>query len=220
MGALTFPFWITLSVMIIRHYQVKHQKRINVLMNDKGNFNSLLTVYLVRAKYHTISKKTSYVLLWNISSSLFYLGKTDEGKKVIDLIKRFCDTPEGNAQRLFYYAMEARIRMDKEGVKQCIEELETIMPQIKKPYIIKTYDTILKYPLSIEVEEKGDYAKALELVKEDEKEGLFMKVSRNYRLYKVAKVAGMNQEAQGHRAFVIENGGDTMYSRELIDEKL
>ena len=218
LGFLIFPIFSLVSVAFLKHRGIKKQKQINVLMYDECNFTKLLTIYLVRIRYHGASQKARHVLLWNTSSSLFYLGRFEEGKRVIDLVKKYCDTPKGKAARLFYYAMVARIGMDKEKVNDCIKELDAVMPNIKTPYIIKTYDTISKYPIGIEAEEKGDYHKAKELIKQDEKQGTLLKLSANYRLYKVAIAAGMNDKAKEHRAFIIKNGGDTFFKKELINE--
>ncbi len=218
LGFLTFPIFSLICVIFFRYRGIKKQKQINGLMIDECNFTKVLTIYLVRVRYHGSSQKVRHVLLWNTSSSLFYLGRFEEGKKVIDLVKKHCDTPEGKAARLFYYAMVARIRMDKEAVNACIKELDALMPNIKTPYIIKTYDTISKYPIGMETEEKGDYDKAKELIKQDEKQGTLLKLSANYRLYKVAIAAGMNDKAKEHRDFIIKNGGDTFFKKELINE--
>ena len=72
-----------------------------------------------------------------------------------------------------------------------------------------------KYPLIMDAEEKGDYTKATELLQIDEKASELVKVNINYRLYKVAKVAGLEEEAAKHRAYVLEKGGDTFYKKEL-----
>ena len=94
--------------------------------------------------------------------------------------------------------------------------VQLVLPIVK--YIINTYNVISKYPTIIEVEEKGDYTKALELFTENEKDTVLQKVNRNYRLYKIAKSAGLEEEASKHKGFVLENGGDTIYKRELENE--
>lgn len=214
-GVLPFVISLVTSVIIIKHCKKRNFERINILINVECNFNKVLTVFLVRSRYKAYATDINHILLSDISNTLFYLGKFEEAKRTIDLIEKYCDTPMGNALRVFFYAMLARFNMDKEAVESCIKELDIIMSQINKPYITKSYAIALNYPLMIEVEERGDYAKALELLQEDENTSELERLSINYRLYKIAKVAGMEEEAAKHRAFVLEKGGDTFYKREL-----
>ncbi len=213
-GVLPLVVSVMISVIIIKRCRRKYFERVNILINNECNFNKLLTLFLVRSRYKTYNTKRNYILLSDISNTLFYLGKFEDAKRTIDLIEKNCDTPEGNALRVIFYAMLARFNMDKEAVESCIKELEAIIPQINTLYITKSYAKVSKYPLMMEVEANGDYAKALELLQEDENTSELERLGINYRLYKIAKVAGM-EEASKHRAFVLEKGGDTFYKREL-----
>ena len=67
----------------------------------------------------------------------------------------------------------------------------------------------------MEIEENGDYAKALEVFEQNENDPLLQKVNLNYHLCKIAKKAGLDAEAAKHRAFVLKHGGDTFYKKEL-----
>ena len=160
-------------------------------------------------------QKNSGALLSCIGGALFYLGNFEAAKKVLDLIRKYYDTPEGNAYKVSLYAMIAAYEKDKEEVAYCIKELETLMTQANSPYMTTSYNIISKYPLIMDAEEKGDYTKATELLQIDEKASELVKVNINYRLYKVAKVAGLEEEAAKHRAYVLEKGGDTFYKKEL-----
>lgn len=209
-----------LSLILFKCYQRKYGARVNHLANDECNINKALTAYMVMARYYKRKTKRAGVLLLNISGVLCYLGKIEEAKKVLDLIRKYCDTPEGNAYRVSMYAMIASRDKDKEAVVQYVNELEEIISKAGSPYMITSYNIISKYPLIMEAEEKGDYIKALELLKiNEEKDSILKKVNVNYRLYKVAMVAGMEEEAAKHRAFVVENGGDTIYKKEFENIK-
>ncbi len=202
------------SVLLFKRYQKKYGTRLNTLVNE-CNINKALTAYMVMAQYYKGKTRKSGPLLSCIASVLFYLGKYEEGKKVLNLIPKYCNTPEGNAYRIALSAMVVARDKDKEAVAQCIKELETLMAQRKTSYMTVSYDIISRYPMIMEAEEKGDYAKAVELLPLDEKDSRLKRVNVNYRLYKVAMIAGMDAEAAKHREYVLENGGDTVYKREL-----
>lgn len=203
------------SLILFKCYQKKYGARVNRMINDECNINKALTAYMVMARYYTRKTRKSGVLLLNIVGTLCYLGRIEEAKKVLDLIRKYCDTPEGNAYRVSMSAMIASSEKDKEAVAFYVKELETLMSQANSPYMTTSYSVISKYPLIMEAEEKGDYTAATELLQIDEKASVLKKVNINYRLYKVAKVAGLEEEAEKHRAYVLEKGGDTFYKKEL-----
>lgn len=214
-GFYGYIIFAIVSLVLFKRYQRKYNTRVNSLVNDECNINKALTAYMVMARYYVRKTKKSGILLSCIASTLFYQGKFAEAKKVLDLIRKYCDTPEGNAYRVSLYAMVASREKDKKAVEHYVKELEALMSQANSPYMTTSYSIISRYPLILEAEEKGDYAKALELLATNEKDSLLKKVNVNYRLYKVAMAAGMEEEASKHRAFVLENGGDTFYKREL-----
>lgn len=206
---------VLLIVFLILYgcHHKKYQTRISSLVN-KCMFSKALTPFMVMSRY-TRRAKEAQAVLPAIGNALFYLGRFEEAKNVARLMKKYCDTPTGNMHRISLCAAIARYEMDKSGVEQYTRELQMLIPQVNTPYITKLYEGILKYPLYMEVEESCDYARALEILREEPNESLLQKVSRSYRLCKIAMSAGLNDEAQKHRAFVLENGGDTFYRREL-----
>ncbi len=212
-GCFLDAILLVVCISIYKRYRKRYKARLTNLIKE-CNFNKLLTAYMVMVRYAR-SRKDTQELLSAIGNTLFYLGEFEEAKKVMDLVEKYGDTPDGNAYRVSLYAAIARCQMDKDGVVYYTKELEKLLSQVKLPYITKAYENILRYPLLMEIEEKGDYAKALELLKEEEDEQLLNTLNRNYRLYKIAKAAGMEEEASKHRAFVLENGGDTFYKKEL-----
>lgn len=215
-----FLIFTIVSLVLFGCYKKKYGVRVNRLINDECNINKALTSYMVIAQYYKRKTKRAGVLLLNISSILCYLGKFEEAKKVLELIRKYCDTPEGNAYRASMYAMIASREKDKEAVAQCVNELEEMISKAGSPYMTTAYNIISKYPMIMEAEENGDYAKALELLEIDEEEASNLKkVNVNYRLYKIAKVAGLEEEAAKHRAYVLEKGGDTIYKKELENIK-
>lgn len=150
-----------------------------------------------------------------IGSALIYQGRFAEAKSVLDLIEKYCDSPEGRAYKIISYAVIALYEKDREAIKSYINEFGELLSQVNTPYMEESYNRMLNYPLILEVEENGDYTKALEFIVEKEKAPLLYNVSVHYRLYNVAMSAGMQEEALKHRAFVLENGGDTFYKKEL-----
>lgn len=105
---------------------------------------------------------------------------------------------------------------DKETIESCIAEFETLVSQSIEQYVRDAHRMIARYPDILDAEENGDYLKMTELLKtEDAKEFTLKKLTTNYRLYKVAVVAGMEKEALEHRAYVLKNSGDTFYKKEL-----
>lgn len=112
--------------------------------------------------------------------------------------------------------MVALLEKDKDTIEKCIGEMETLVSQSPELYVREACRVIWKYPVMLDAEENGDYAKMTELLElDDAKTFTLKKVSTNYRLYKVAIVAGLEEEAAKHREYVIENGGDTFYKKEL-----
>ena len=214
-GIYGFIVFSVVSLIFFQCYQRKYGVRVNSLLNDKCDVNKAFTAYMVMARYYVRKTPKVGALLSCIAGTLFYLGNFEEAKKVLDLICKYCDTPEGNAYRVSLYAMIKAQEKDKEAVAFYVKELETLMSQANSPYMTTSYNTISKYHLIMEAGETGDYAKATELLQTDEKASVLKRVNINYRLYKVAKVAGMEAEAAKHRAYVIEKGGDTFYKKEL-----
>ncbi len=203
-----------LNYIFIRNYQKKRFVPIKKHMNE-CSMGKVLTGYMYLPKYYKYNTKNSGVLLSNISNALFYLGKTEEAKKVVDLVDKYCDTPEGDGYRASVYTMIAMREKDKEKVKYYVNELEKLLPKTNAPYLTTAYKVVSQYPLLMEAEENGDYAKAKELLEKKDDELMYQKVGINYRLHKVAKAAGMEEEAEKHRAFVLANGGDTYFKKEL-----
>lgn len=212
-GSILYIALLVVCLVLYKSYNKRQKAKINNMMSGCC-FNKQLTGNMVIARYAR-GVRDAKKLLPAIGNSLFYLGKFEEGKRVMDLVKKYCDTPEGNAPRAIYYAMVARTELDKETVKHYIKELEMLMQEVKAPYIAKSYEVVSKYPLTLAAEEKGDYNKALELIKANENDPIISRVSVNYRLYKIAKAAGLEAEATKHSTFVLEHGGDTFYRREL-----
>lgn len=213
MGCILFVALIVVFVLIYK----RHQKRFMTRMDSsvkKCIFSKSLTQFMVMSRY-TRRPKEAQAVLPAIGNTLFNLGRFEEARRVAQLMKKYCDTPIGNMHRISLCAAIARYEMDKSGVEQYTQELQMLIPQVNTPYITKLYEGISKYPLYMEIEEKCDYARALELLKDEPNDPLLQKVSRNYRLCKIAMSAGLNDEAAKHRAFVLENGGDTFYRREL-----
>lgn len=213
MGCILFVALIVVFVLIYK----RHQKRFMTRMDSsvkKCIFSKSLTQFMVMSRY-TRRPKEAQAVLPAIGNTLLYLGRFEEARRVAQLMKKYCDTPIGNMHRISLCAAIARYKMDKSGVEECTRELEKLIPQVNTPYITKLYEGILKYPLYMEVEESCDYARAVELLKEEPNDPLLQKVSRSYRLCKIAMSAGLDDEAAKHRAFVLENGGDTFYRREL-----
>ena len=133
-----------------------------------------------------------------------------------ELLEKYSDTSIAKSYRYSLLAMVALIEKDRDVINKCIEEMETLVSQSPEMYIREAYHVISKYPAMLDAEENGDYAKMSELLElDDAKTFTLKKVSANYRLYKVATVAGLEEEAAKHRGYVIENGGDTFYKKEL-----
>ena len=211
--------YVVFIFLIINHIYIKNYTKrrfapITIHMNA-CNFKKLLTVYMTLQKHHKYNTKNTGVMLSNIANALFYLGRTEEAKKVVDLAEKYCDTPEGNGYRAAIYAMAAMREKDKSAVEQYVKEFQEYMSQKNVPHMKKTYEVISKYPLVMEAEAKGDYVKTKELLERKHDEFTYQKVGMNYGLYKAAKAAGMEVEAEKHRAFVLANGGDTYYKKEL-----
>ena len=213
MGCILFVALVVVFFLIYKWHQKRFRDRMDSSVKN-CIFSKALTQFMVMSRY-TRRGKEAQVVLPAIGNTLFNLGRFEEAKNVTQLMKKYCDTPIGNMHRISLCAAIARYEMDKAGVEQYTKELQMLIPQMNTPYINKLYDAILKYPLYMEVEENCDYARALELLKEEPNDPLLKKVSRSHRLCKIAISAGLDDEAAKHRAFVLENGGDTFYRREL-----
>ncbi len=212
-GCSLFGILLVVLIVIYKCYQSKFWAQKDIIVNN-CEFNKVLTMSVLTAGYVRDIKEQQKLII-SVGNMLFYLGRFDEARKAVDLIWKYCNTPVGNIYRISLYATIARCEMDKGRVWYHIKEIENILTQSHLPRNNKVYENVTKYPLFMEVEEKGDYAKALELMRENEKDSMINKVSRSYRLYKIAKAAGLEAEASNHRAFVLEHGGDTFFRREL-----
>ena len=212
-GCILFVVVLIVFLFLYRCHHKKYQTRMSSLVN-KCIFNKALTQFMVMSRY-TRRTKEAQAVLPAIGNTLFNLGRFEEAERVAQLMKKYCDTPIGNMHRVSLCAAIARYEMDKSGVEQYTRELEMLIPKVNTPYITKLHEAILKYPMYMEVEESCDYARAEELLKEEPNDSLLKKVSRSYRLCKIAMSAGLDEKAEKHRDFVLENGGDTFYRREL-----
>jgi hypothetical protein len=214
-GFYAFLAFTLLSVVLFKVYQTKNITRLTRLSNDNCCVITPLTAYVVMLQYSRRAKNCDAVLQC-IGSMLFYMGKFEECKAVAGLLEKNSDTIVGKSYRYSLLAMVALIEKDRETVKTCIAEIETLVSQTPVQYVREAFRIISKYPEILEAEESGDYAKMMELLElDDAKSFTLKKVSTNYRLYKVAIVAGLEEEAAKHLAYVIEKGGDTFYKKEL-----
>lgn len=214
-GFYAFLVFALLSVVLFKVYQTKNIMRLTRLTNDDCCVIKPLTAYVVMLQYSRRAKNCDTVLQC-IGSMLFYIGKFEECKAVAGLLEKYSDTNIAKSYRYSLLAMVALLEKDKDTIKKCIEEMETLVSQSPELYIREAYRVISKYPAMLNAEENGDYAQMTELLKlDDAKSFTLKKVSANYRLYKVATVAGLEEEAAKHREYVIENGGDTFYKKEL-----
>lgn len=212
-GCILFVVVLIVFLFLYRCHHKKYQTRMSSLVN-KCIFNKALTHFMVFARYVRKPKEVEAILP-AIGNTLCNLGRFEEAERVAELMKKYCDTPVVNMHRISLCAAIARYKMDKNGVEQYTRELEMLIPKVNTPYITKLHEAILKYPMYMEVEESCDYARAEELLKEEPNDSLLKKVSRSYRLCKIAMSAGLDEKAEKHGAFVLENGGDTFYRREL-----
>ena len=214
-GFYAFLAFALLSVVLFKVYQAKNITRLTRLTNDDCCVIKPLTAYVVMLQYSRRAKNCDAVLQC-IGSMLFYMGRFEECKAVAALLERYSDTNIGKSYRYSLLAMVALLEKDSDTILKCIEEIETLVSLSPELYVREAYRVISKYPEILKAEESGDYIKMEELLESDDaKTFTLKKVSANYRLYKVAAVAGMEAEASEHRAFVIQNGGDTFYKKEL-----
>ena len=214
-GFYAFLVFALISVALFKVYQTKNIMRLTQLTNDDCCVIKPLTAYVVMLQYSRRAKNYDTVLQC-IGSMLFYMGKFEECKAVAGLLEKYSDTSIAKSYRYSLLAMVALIEKDRDVINKCIEEMETLVSQSPEMYIREAYRVISKYPAMLDAEENGDYAKMSELLElDDAKTFTLKKVSANYRLYKVATVAGLEEEAAKHRGYVIENGGDTFYKKEL-----
>ncbi len=214
-GFYAFLAFTLLSVVLFKVYQTKNIMRLTRLTNDDCCVIKPLTVYVVMLQYARRVKKCDAVLQC-IGSMLFYMGKFEECKAVAGLLEKYSDTNIGKSYRFSLLAMVALLEKDKETIVKCIEGMETLVSQSPEQYVREACRIISKYPEILEAEENGDYTKMTELLElDDTKTFTLKKVSANYRLYKAAVAAGMEAEASEHRSYVLQNGGDTFYKKEL-----
>lgn len=214
-GFCAFLVFALLSVVLFKVYQAKNITRLTRLTNDDCCVIKPLTAYVVMLQYSRRAKNYDTVLQC-IGSMLFYMGKFEECKAVSGLLEKYSGTSIAKSYRYSLLAMVALVEKDRDVIDKCIEEMETLVSQSPEVYIREAYRVISKYPAMLDAEENGDYVKMSELLElDDAKTFTLKKVSANYRLYKVATVAGLEEEAAKHRGYVIENGGDTFYKKEL-----
>lgn len=212
-GCVLFVVLITTFVICYKSYNGRKKVWTMKMMNE-CDFNKILTVNMTIARNARRSRDRKN-LLPGIGNTLFYLGRFEEAKKVADLYKKNENNSVSDWYRVTLCAIIAGYEMDRETVERCIKELEELMPQVEKTNKTQEYESIKSILPKMDAEEKGDYAKAKELMTLSENATKLDKVRINYGLYKVAKVAGLDDEATKHRDFVLENGGDTFYKREL-----
>lgn len=214
-GFYAFLAFTLLSVVLFKIYQTKNITRLAQLANDDCCVIKPLTAYVVMLQYSRRTKNCDAVLQC-IGSMLFYMGKFEECKAIAGLLEKYADTIVGKSYQYSLLAMVALIEKDRETVETCIGEIETLVSQTPAQYVREAFRIISKYPEILEAEESGDYTKMMELLElDDAKTFTLKKISANYRLYKVAIVAGLEEEAAKHRAYVLEKGEDTFYKKEL-----
>lgn len=198
---------------------IKHfMKQLFDLQFHACNMKKALTVYLVMLR-HTKKTEKSDAGLYGIGSGLLCMGEFEKALEIAKLIEKHCDTATAKVYALIIRSSVAFNRKEKENLESCITLLAQMASQNQTPFVTDSYSNVSKSMEILKLEESLDYAGALQLFSQEEyNREMFSKVSASYCLYRIAKGAGMEQEAAQHKEFVIVNGGDSFYRKRIENE--
>lgn len=217
MFVLYFAF-VILCIVGIYLYKRKFMKNMFYLQFTACNMKKALTVYLVMLR-NSKEIERSDAGLYGIGSVLLCMGEFEKATEIAKLIERYCNTAAAKEYALTIRTTAAFYKKDTEAMQSGIEQLAQMASQNATPFVGRTYSAAASYPQILKLEENSDYAGALELLsKEEYNRETLSKVSSNYRLYRIAKAVGMEQEAARHKEFVLANGGDSFYRKSIVNE--
>lgn len=217
MFVLYFAF-VILCIVGIYLYKRKFMKNMFYLQFTACNMKKALTVYLVILRNSKEIEKSD-AGLYGIGSVLLCMGEFDKAIEIANLIERYTNTATSKVYALIIRTSAAFYKKETETLESCIEQLGQMAAQNATPFIRPTYNMASEYPEILKFQENLDYAGALELLsKEEYNRETLSKVSSNYRLYRIAKDVGMEQEAARHKEFVLANGGDSFYCKNIENE--
>lgn len=215
-GFLTFvvPFFIMSKNKALRKSEAD---RVRFIINEKCDAGKALSAYVCLTGKGK-QKGGWEALLYNICATLNYAGRTEDCEKIMTLFDKYCNNKVGMAYKKLLQISNAYQAQDAEKLNKYVEEMNALIADKKVMMVMQVASQrAYKYPALLEAEQKGDYEAVHEMLDpNDEIDPRLKLVTDYYRLYKVAKVAGMEEVAAEHRAFVLENGGDTYYKKELV----
>ncbi len=207
-----------LCVVGIRLYTKSFMKHMFHLQFTACNMKKALTVYLVMLRNAKKTEKSD-AGLYGIGSVLLCMGEVDKAIEIAKLIEKYNNTAISKVYALITRTSAAFYKKEMETLESCIEKLAQMASQNATPFVSSTYNVASNYPEILRMEESLDYAGALQLLsKEEYNREILSKVSSNYRLYRIAKAAGMEQEAAQHKDYVLANGGDSFYRKDIVNE--
>ncbi|MDE7250019.1 MAG: hypothetical protein K2N82_09055, partial [Lachnospiraceae bacterium] len=210
----TFVAYLIAGIYIL--YRVRKRRQIrNVLINE-CNPQKMLSMYITLMSYGR--RNTGWEShLYNIGSALFYAGRFDDVKKILELFPKYCDTNKG---KVFYEILCMRLAY-QEGNAEQLNVHDASLRELMQ--ITRLSDTIrllcqevTQYPLILDLENKEEYRKIYEMyLNIYGGKGILSQIKQNYMLCRMAEKLGMEKEDQQYRAFVTEHGGGLFYASAL-----
>ncbi len=207
----TFVAYLIAGIYIL--YRGRRRRQIHNVLINECNPQKMLSMYITMVSY--TRRKTGWEFhLYNIGSALFYAGRFDDVKKILELFLKYCDTNKG---KVFYEILCMRLAY-QEGDAEQLNVHDASLREMMK--ITKLSDTMrllcqesTQYPLILDLESKGEYRKIYEMyVNIYGGKGILSQVKQNYMLCRMAEKLGMEEEAQQYKAFVTEHGGGLFYA--------
>lgn len=206
----TFAAYIIAGIYVL--YWGRKRKQIRHIMIHACNPQKMLSVYTALVSYSR--RSTGWEThLYNIGSALFYAGRFDDVKKVLELFPKYCDTNKGKVFSGILWMRLAYEERDMEQLNAHDTELRRLMEATKLSDTMRVLcQDVLQYPVVLDLENKGEYQTIYEMYQNIYGgQGMLSQVKQNYMLYRMAEKLGMEEEARKYKDFIIEHGGSLFY---------
>lgn len=204
-------------VGMIRYIKLRKttSKRVKSTILVECNAERMLSVTTALIEY-TSTDKAWGTHFYNIGSALYYAGRFNDVEKVIELMKRYRQSPLDHIKmtllncRLNYYYKNEII------LQEYCDDLRKQSKQLKHHRLLSEFfEEAMQYPILLQLEHQGSYELIYEMYRLGKSSSMLAMVKRNYYMHQAAMGMGNYESAEVHRDFVLANGGDFWYKKNL-----
>lgn len=207
-------FFVALAVYFIIRTAVN--ERIERVLTQKCEPARALSLYAAICNIASFHRWSPY--LYNVASALYYDGRFEEVKTVIQIMRKYERTDFDRALAEILSCKIAHHERDRQAMS---EHIAILRPLGDQTHLYgrwqHLYYEILEYWDLMNLEAEHSYKKLYsKYMRSESYSGTMLnEVKRNYHLALIAHDMNDSVKAEKHRAFVLKNGGTLWYKRQL-----